>query len=362
MPAGSAPAAPGGAPPAAPAAAPATSGQTEWDRTVAAAKQEGRVVVGGPPGEIYRQALTAFQQAYPEIRVEYTGASGRDFGPKVVAERQAGQYLWDIHVGGADTANVQLVPIGAIAETKPLIIRPDILDDSKWLNGFDWGFMDSARLRVFGSSAYLNWSVYVNREVLPESEFSKLEDLMDPRTKGKIVWNEPREAGAGAFHASAIMLTLGEEGLRKVFSQQEVVATKDLRQQVEWLTRGRYPIAIGVDQTSLDEFQRLGVGLNVRPLDSSGAVSVTTGFGGCACVLTNAPHPNAARVYLNWFLSRDGQAVWNKTTSSNSRRLDIEPADPVSMPNPGVDYKILNRQEYQQVRLDTIRIAKEALP
>ena len=95
------------APAAAPAAAnpPATSAaagaaeranwQTEWERTLASARQEGTVVVAGPPGQVYRDALMEFQKAYPGIAVEYSGLSGRDFAPKLIAEREGGQPVRD---------------------------------------------------------------------------------------------------------------------------------------------------------------------------------------------------------------------------------------------------------------------------
>src|SRR5438105_9100351 len=79
--------------PASPAASASAGGdwRAEWDRTLAAAKQEGRVVVMGPPGDGMRSALTAFQSAYPDIRLEYSGSLQQEFSPRMLAEREAGQ-------------------------------------------------------------------------------------------------------------------------------------------------------------------------------------------------------------------------------------------------------------------------------
>src|SRR5438128_421687 len=88
-PAASAPAASAPASAAAPVAAGQDAWRAEWERTLAAAKQEGRVVVTGPPGESSRQALTAFQQTYPEIQVEFVGQRGADFISRTLAERRA---------------------------------------------------------------------------------------------------------------------------------------------------------------------------------------------------------------------------------------------------------------------------------
>src|SRR3990170_2645228 len=74
----------------------------EWEKTVAAAKKEGNVVVSGPTGAEARDALTeGFQKRYPGIRVDYDGSSTREFAPRVAAERKAGQFLWDVFIHGA---------------------------------------------------------------------------------------------------------------------------------------------------------------------------------------------------------------------------------------------------------------------
>jgi iron(III) transport system substrate-binding protein len=335
--------------------------EIEWDRTVAAAKREGRVVVAGSPGDTYRQLYTAFQQAYPEIQVEYSGLSGRDFVPRLAAERQAEQFLWDLFVLGAETGH-SAAAIGAVEPIRAALIRPERTDDRNWVNGFDWGFMDAARERVFSSSIYINFSLWINRDVVRESELSHPEHLLDPRWKGRIVWNEPRETGAGSLQAARLMLTLGEERMRRVFAEQQIVVTRDRRQQIEWLVRGQYPIGVGIDPPQLEEFQRLGLGLSVLPLEREDASIATTGSAGCACLLTRAPHPNAARVYLDWFLSREGQTLWNQIITNNSRRLDVPPADPPTMPRHGVDYLIINREENQPIRDAVLKLAKDILP
>jgi iron(III) transport system substrate-binding protein len=320
------------------------------------------VAVAGPPGDTYRAALSAFQQAYPEIRVEYNGSSGRDFAAKIIAEQQAGQYLWDVHVAGADTALVQLVPAGIIEPLKPMLIRPERWDDAKWINGFDWGFMDVPRERVFASSLFVTWAVYVNRDFVPEAEFSRVDDLLSPRWKGKIVINEPREGGAGSVNTARLLQSMGKDWLRRFFQEPELVVTRNLRQQLEWLVRGQYPIAMGIDSAGLEEFQRQGLGRNVRPLDVPEATGATGGFAGCTCAVSRAPHPNAAKVYLDWLLSREGQTAFAKATLRNSRRSDVEVVDPESAIKPGVDYFIVSRAANQAVREEAIEMAKEVLP
>ena len=44
---------------------------------------------------------------------------------------------------------------------------------------------------------------------------------------------------------------------------------------------------------------------------------------GSIALINRAPHPNAAKVFVNWFLSREGQMAWQKQTDRNSLRTDI---------------------------------------
>src|SRR5262245_17681074 len=71
---------------AAPAAAAPTTARTDgatadpaggapagWERTVAAAKSEGKLVLSGPPGSLWRDGLLTFEQDYPDIKIDFTG-------------------------------------------------------------------------------------------------------------------------------------------------------------------------------------------------------------------------------------------------------------------------------------------------
>jgi hypothetical protein len=54
--------------------------KTKWDKVLAGATKEGKVVVFGPPGELVRRAVTeGFKKSYPNINLEYSGGAGGDF-------------------------------------------------------------------------------------------------------------------------------------------------------------------------------------------------------------------------------------------------------------------------------------------
>jgi iron(III) transport system substrate-binding protein len=354
-------------PPAAPtrgdtAAAPAAPAPSEWDRTLAAARQEGKVSVAGPPGQTYRDALMEFQKAHPEIAVEYSALSGRDFAPRVLAERQAGQYLWDVHVGGTGTINGDLKPHGILDPVKPAILRPELLDDSRWLGGFDAAFADSERQYTFAFQAAVSFPAWVNRDLVSESELSRVEDLVAPRWRGQVIWQDPRVAGAGASTAGHLLLVLGESTVQQLWAQ-DVAVTRDNRQQVEALVRGRYPIGIGISTGQLVEFQNHGLGQNVKPLalDTPAGARLSPGFGALV-LLKQPPHPNAARVYANWLLSPAGQSAWGRHVGDCSRRVDVSDCPAMTRPEPTRSYPpSINDEAYQHYQAQAVELAERAI-
>lgn len=88
--------------------------QRKSDDVVAAGKKEGEVNVHGGPGRVFTQVHTeGFKKLYPEIKVNYTGLSGRDAIPKITREREAGLYNWDVYAGGTPSILQTLKPAGA---------------------------------------------------------------------------------------------------------------------------------------------------------------------------------------------------------------------------------------------------------
>lgn len=332
----------------------------EWEQTLAAAKKEGKIVVAGPPGQTFRDALTAFGKSYPEIQVEYVGIQGQDFSPRIMQERRAGQFLWDVLVGGASSMMVSLLPNGVLDPLRPALIVPEILQNNTWKGGFEDGWMDQEKKYIYGFPNYLIHGVQINRDVVPEAEFGKAEGLWNPKWKGKISWHDPRGEGSGANQGLLILLSFGEEALRRLFKEQEIVVTKDYRQQAEWLVRGRYPIGLGVLNTVLWTFQNEGLGKNVKPLRDARVTTATPGFGNVT-LINRAPHKNAATVYINWLLSKEGQTSYAKNTGDNSRRLDVSLVNPDLAPQAGVEYRNTMKQEYVETRQKVNRIAKEII-
>jgi ABC-type Fe3+ transport system substrate-binding protein len=351
--------------PAAPAAsAPADQGagwQQEWERAVAAGKREGKVVLMATPGDAAREALTRFQADYPDIAVEVTGGLPGQFQARLQQERDAGQYQWDALVLGFGTELTRHAEMGWLEPLKPMLILPEVLDDAKWLGGFDAGFMDRARSGAYAFTLDVSRTTFVNHDIVPEGAFQREQDYLDPRWKGRIAWQDPRAGGSGSLRVASLLQLLGEDGVERLLTQQDIVFSDDRRQIAEWVVRGRYPIGVGVTLPDVVRFQREGIGLNVKsaklPQDTAGP-----GTGGLR-VLTRGPHPNATKVFVNWLLSQKGGSIWASLLETNSRRLDVPVAVPDRAPDPARldQYLNLNKEENQPIWLRSDELVRAFL-
>jgi iron(III) transport system substrate-binding protein len=295
---------------AAPSDAWAQSAVQDWPAVVAKAKKEGVVVVHGAPGKSYGDVFTkAFNKAYPDIKVQFSGASNRTDVPKLLRERKANIYAWDVWSSGPETALGVLKPEGVFQPMTP-ILRPETTDDNKWNGGFAVGWTDSEEKYFYAFDGTLEDPIMVNWDVVPKSALTSVADLLKPQFSGKIVWDDPRLGGSGNSASQTIYQNTGEEVLSKLYAHN-VVYTTNKRQMAEWVVRGRYPIGLGLDRAQLKIFQDQGIGKNVGPVPDSlyTRQQQTPGFGGVGFV-DKAPHPNAAAVYINWLLSQDGQKAW----------------------------------------------------
>lgn len=333
-----------------------------WDRIVATANAESKVIIAGPPGTQWRDATMKFETAHPGITVEFMGAVGRDHVTRLLAERRGGLFQWDLLIAGA-ASGVSAKSASVLDPLNGALVLPEVLNDRGWLGGFADGWMDNEGRFIYAFMGDLSPEVYVNRDVIPEKELSRVEALVDPKWRGRISWNEPRAPGGGSLQAANLLYLLGDDFLQKLL-KQDVAVIGDLRQQVDWIVRGKYPIAMSLDYRFLTEFQRQGVGLNVVPLApdtaAGGGKRLSPGFG-CVMLINQAPHPNAAKVFVNWLLSRQGQDAYAQATGVNSRRVDAVSGREIARPKPGVKYYSLNKENMLQYNDRAIVIAKDIL-
>jgi ABC-type Fe3+ transport system substrate-binding protein len=330
-------------PAAAPAAPqPPATAASGWDGTLAAARQEGKLVLSTHAGTGYEKYVELVKQALPDLTIDATTIKASDFAARVVVEQQNGQYLWDVHMGPVSNIYSVLTPAGDLQPIKPFLdaLPPDNRDNSKWAGGFELYTDPSNPVTLITEFSDVG-GMFVNKDQVPEG-ISSTDELLDPKWKGKIAVYDPTVSNGGSMSLAGLLAIKGDDFLRRLVVENDARYVSTSSQLTQWVAEGRYPIGFGVDATQLADLQKQGIGANVVRDRSFGDYSLASGLS----VLTNAPHPNAVKEYLNWALSRDGQIAWaqNASVDSSSRRLDV----PVFHPDSTPDYQHMEKYKVIQ--------------
>jgi iron(III) transport system substrate-binding protein len=341
-------------PAAAPTAAPAApqAGQTaptqastamaEWEKVVEGAQKEGKVVVTTLTGDGYRKVLDKFQAAYPGIEAEHKSASSASFlAPPILQEQAGGVYSYDVSFlspGGAIMGS--MMPAGAFDDIRPALLHPDVVNDAAWVGGVEGGFMDKARQKVFGVTWDRNQTVMYNSDLVKNRPTS-IKELGDPQWKGKLAFLEYNTGFTFNVVVSMNyhMRDESAEWVKKIFLDQEPTYLREGRQAAEGLIRGQWAFATGPTLPILEQFAAEGLGKNIGALDVPELKTISM-YG--VLLYTKAPHPNAARLFINWLLGKDGAAAVTEHLKFNSRRTDVPPANRDVYP--GTDYATIRRE------------------
>jgi iron(III) transport system substrate-binding protein len=322
------------------------SWQEEWNRTVKAAEQEGQVILYSLSEVGDAIANTGFQKKFPKIKISVVTARGGEHVSRVMAERRAGKFLADIGNLG-NTSPYTLYQSKTLDPIASAFILPEVKDESKWWQGKQQFIDPEGRyiLVYVGAPLFL---VGYNTKLVDSSGFKSYWDLLDPKWKGKIVAFDPK---AGGFAATRDRFfyhhpELGPVFLRRLFSETGLTLYARYPQGEDWLAAGKYSLCLCRHQ-SVSEAKAQGLPVDlIEPSVFKEGVGVET-RAKTLVLMNQAPHPNAAKVFLNWFLSREGQSDFQKTSAKyidagaeGSLRMDISKDDipPRNRLNPGVKY------------------------
>jgi ABC-type Fe3+ transport system substrate-binding protein len=285
--------------------------RTEWERTIEATKKEGEVTFYGSSG--YEQVFREFQKKYPEIKVNsLTGLRGSDYAQRIMTERRAGKYLVDLFTDGIVTPNRVFLPAKALDPLRPALILPEVLDESKWWEGrHHYADAEAKYIFVFQGNVHGGENSY-NAKLVDPKEFSSYWDFLKPKWKGKIVAFDPGQVSTVA-HSLRFLYNhpeLGPEFIRRFFGEMDLTLSRDQRQMMDWLAMGKFSLAFFIG--GVEEAAKRG--LSVKMFDPSqfreGAFVGPSQ--GAVTLLNRALHPNAAKIAINWLLSREGQMVYEK--------------------------------------------------
>ncbi len=341
-----------------PTAAAAPAWQEEWEKVLAAAKKEGTVSMIGLAGSRLKDSLTlAFEKKYG-IKVEYSALRGSEIGPKVSVERKAGKFLWDICVGGPTSPLLVLLPGGMLDPIEPALILPDVKDPKHWRGG-RIEYLDAGK-HILMMMVTQRGTLVVNPKVVKPDSINSYKDLLNPKFKQKIVMDDPTMSGPGqaTFMFFYMHPELGPNFIRAL-AKQEPMALRDWNQELEGVAREKYLVLIGIFDTLVEDRIATGVPLAVIDPRKIKEGSDTSSNAGAVSLFNRAPHPNAAKVYINWLLSKEVQTDFARMNHNISTRSDV-PTDHaprlVPIPNSIDTYK----QHSLDIIPDMLAVFKEA--
>jgi ABC-type glycerol-3-phosphate transport system substrate-binding protein len=115
---------------AAPACAAPVS-DADWQKIVAAAKQEGKIVISYFTDTGMEPVLRQFEKD-TGIKVQATPGRPDAVVPKILTEQQNGQYNWDLLLQPVNNVRLVLEPAHGLEPILPFLMRPDVDDDAQW--------------------------------------------------------------------------------------------------------------------------------------------------------------------------------------------------------------------------------------
>ena len=295
--------------------------QSEWEKTLAAAKKEGKVVVGLPPSAELRKELEPAFKARFGLEIEIFSATGPQIANRVVTEGKAGMRYFDTFIFGSCTG-VPLIKTGLFDQAEPYFILSEVKEPKNWWGGHV--FMDNvSNTRLFYSfiATKSTEGFWYNSTLAKAEELRTLDDFLDPKWKGKIGLSDPRVAGSGLSVWSYLWDVKGEDYLKKLV-QQDLFVSQNLRQLAESLAKAKVAFTLGIGTAQTDPFVKAGLPLKSLPEPREGTPS-SNGYGTLA-ILKNPPHPNSTKIFVNWLLSKEGQEIYSRALLHGTRRLDVD--------------------------------------
>ncbi|MEE8518828.1 MAG: extracellular solute-binding protein, partial [Dehalococcoidia bacterium] len=302
-----------------------------------------------------------------------------------LAERQAGSYLVDIMFVGPTSANERMIPAEALDPLAEQFIHPEVLDTSLWYKGQYW-WADVAQRYVFSLSAQAGpiQSMRYNTDLMTQADLDGINsvwDYVDPaRFANKIVAITPLTGGAGGtYYEAYVHPDIGKEWVDAfVAPELGVTFLQDFRQIVDGVAKGAYHFgtAIGSAGRDLDALAELGVPVEKFPCTvanvcvkefKEGGVIAASGSSSNFMIPTNRPNPNAAKLWVNWFLSKEGQTIMHTLAEQDPNptlRTDVTEFGktlPYERRVEGADYFFFSSDPaYTVLREEALQYAKDA--
>lgn len=304
---------------------------------VDAARKEGTVVwySGLIANQIIRPITEGFEAKYPGIKLQGARMSSSEAALKIMNESRAGKLQADVFDNTA--LAFRLMAAGLVENYKPEAAQS----------------FPAARKEANGAWTALNLYVMTaayNTEMVPEKDVPKtLTDLLDPKWKGRIAWtNDPTTAGPPGFigvQLTSMGQQVGMNFLKRLAQQNIVNVPASQRVVLDQVIAGQYPLALMTfDYHSVISANQ---GAPVKWLPIGPAAQLPNPIG----LMKNAPHPNAAKLFLEYVLSPEGQTVFRDANYLPANPA-VQPKDPKLLPEGGHFDAVLITPETTAAKLD----------
>ena len=296
--------------------------QKEWAEVQAKAKGQSFVIsVHAIDG--HAAIVREFGKKYPDIKLEITEQNPSQFAPRVMTEQKNGIYAWDLW--WAATANMTnvVLPAGGFEKMTDYMILPEVKEASNWREP-RYLYTSDKGPYILVHSYLQEATLYQNTAAVKNLKVESIDDLIDPKLKGKIALRDPSRGNNGTFVLASLMRIKGADFINKFFTTMEPIVIDNPRQITDTIMRADVAVAVGAAPDIISQCYISGGCKDVVRIPFGGYL-FSRGIG----VLKNAPHKEATKVFINWFLSKEGQETyvreWAKSNDNGamSFRKDV---------------------------------------
>jgi iron(III) transport system substrate-binding protein len=282
-------------------------------KLVEAARREGEVTLYTTliVDQIVRPMIKAFTAAVPGVNVKYVRADGLALTLRMTNEIRAGRVQSDVWcmVDGVSP----LLKAGAFDQFEVPSAKdlPTSLVDPQH--------------RWVATNLGIRSMAYNTSLIQPAQAPKTYRELLDPRWKGKIVWNPTSMTGGWGFIATVIKYMGDKDGiayLHQLAKQDIVPLPIAIRAVLDRVIAGEYAIGLEMNNTHAAVSAAQGAPVAFVPLDR---VSETLQSAG---VTKGAAHPNAAKLFIDFMVSRAGQEVFR-----DADYIPMHPDVPAKIPS-----------------------------
>ena len=296
-----------------PASANAPDVKAKLDDFYTKAQASGGVKVShyGGTGSEYDEIVKDFHKYYPKIEVETVLLRGPEMIQRVQAEAASGKLIANVVSHGQTTMST-VDKQGMLEQWEGPPTASQLPEIPLTSGGVRWATTES----LFG---YM-----YNTQLVPADKAPmKKEDLLDPfwKGKGKILLEDPRANGPGLDVFTMIYEQAGQSYL-EALKRQEPTFVRDRDAAPHQIARGEYAMFLPLGTTREWFDLERAAPVKVEYLRDGGSTVLT----GTIAVVKNGPSLDAAKLWVSWLTSPDGQRSMTDNLYSHPALPGVAPS------------------------------------